>query len=137
MTQLETLIIQENSNIRSIPGSIRKLVGLKHLSLQKNQIESLTPAFGLLTNLVSLDLAGNSLVILPHEMTLLTNLMFLNISENKDLSVNPAVIGKMEGLVGLSMAQTRLTSEVWSEKCFSVKPDLTVEFFKIQAYLYD
>ena len=69
--------------IKSIPKKIKKLLLLKVLSLNTNDISKIPKEIGNLTFLAQLDLSNNRIKLIPKEIKNLNNLVSLLLSNNK------------------------------------------------------
>lgn len=94
MTEIQTAISQARQNgsvsfswnkkgLEALPASLFEWEGLKHLSLENNEIERVPADLGKLINLETLNLNGNKLKSLPNEIGLLLKLRRLDLDKNQ------------------------------------------------------
>ena len=96
LINLRVLMLDTNE-LPAVPPEITLLTNLEKLALSNNHLKTLPEGFARLTNLRSLHLANNALADFPPQLCELTELQFLDLSDNKLVSL-PENIKKMQGL---------------------------------------
>ena len=106
---LRRLDLSSNYNITTLPKEIGNLIGLTHLNLNFNKLQSLPAEIGNLNNLVSLELEYNELQSLPAEIGNLNNLVSLSCERNQLQSL-PSSITKLKNLQTFNLRANPLYS---------------------------
>ncbi|GER35967.1 leucine-rich repeat receptor-like protein kinase family protein [Striga asiatica] len=101
LKSLTALLLQNNSLSGSIPYTLGNLKSLRNLRLQGNQLSGPIPAeFDNLKQILALDLSMNQLTgSVPKELASLKNLRYLNLSNNNGLTGSlPAGLDKIQDI---------------------------------------
>lgn len=107
LINLKVLILDTNE-MRTIAPEITLLVSLERLALSNNHLSSLPNGFKNLKNLRSLHLSNNEFEEFPQELHELENLEFLDMCDNR-MTTLPGQISKMKNLHTLLLCFNRLT----------------------------
>ena len=114
------LDLRHNRVKGAIPSAIGQLTGLRHFSLDDNDITEIPPEIGRLNNLKSLGLQNNEIGEIPPEIGNLDSLTGLWLMRNQLLTV-PAEIGQLSSLRGLDISYNRINSlPVWQGQLFNL-----------------
>jgi len=105
----ETLSLNDDLYLKSIPNTIGNLTSLKTLYLRYNQLTTLPESLGNLTNLTSLQISNNQLTTLPESLGNLTNLRELTL-DNNQLTTLPESLGNFTNLTHLFLDHNQLTT---------------------------
>ena len=106
LINLRVLMLDTNELV-SIPKEICLLQSLERLSLSNNLLTFLPHGFGRLNNLISLHLANNKFDVFPVQLCDMTNIQFLDISDNLLITL-PEEIEKLINLKSLILCYNRL-----------------------------
>jgi len=90
--------------LRSLPGSIGALTGLKSLHLRYMTLTALPESLGALTGLTTLNLSGCDFDTIPAILAALTGLRTLDLGKCLALTALPASLGALTGLEDLELA---------------------------------
>ncbi|GBG27788.1 Leucine-rich repeat-containing protein 1 [Hondaea fermentalgiana] len=94
---LTRLVVSYNSDLSSLPSSIKQLSKLARLEVESCGLESLPESISALTSLTSLHVGSNKLAALPSGFTALTKLRELDLWDN-DLVSLPEKIHRLSAL---------------------------------------
>eukprot|EP00741_Cyanophora_paradoxa_P005474 tig00000889_g5306.t2 len=104
------ILLLNTNKLTSVPGAeLAKLVKLKSLWLDRNELTTLPAEIGSLSNLQQLVVSNNRLKLLPPEVERLENLQQLDLHKN-ELSALPPEICSLPKLQQLDVRQNRLTT---------------------------
>lgn len=106
LVNLKVLVLDTNE-METLAPEVTLLVGLERLALSNNHLSSLPAGFKNLKNLRSLHLSNNEFETFPSELCELENLEFLDMCDNLLVEL-PAQICKMKGLHTLLLCFNRL-----------------------------
>ncbi|XP_064607052.1 uncharacterized protein LOC135471671 [Liolophura sinensis] len=108
LVNLKVLCLDTNE-LLEVPVQICLLKNLERLALSNNNLTSLPAGFADLENLTSLHIANNDFTEFPKEVCQLKNLQFLDLSDNHLVNL-PEEIGELKQLVTLLLFYNDLTS---------------------------
>ena len=106
LVNLRVLMLDTN-DLYSLPKEISLLLNLERLSLSNNHLTSLPPGFQRLNKLRSLHAANNNFETLPLEICELPSLEFLDLSDNVLINL-PEQIGNIKTLSTLLLLYNKL-----------------------------
>ncbi|UJR21068.1 hypothetical protein I4U23_024168 [Adineta vaga] len=104
---LRTLSLNDNE-LQTIPTEISLMVNLKNLSIRNNQIGQLPDCFGQLKKLENIQLSQNQLRTLPSSFANLNSLRHLTLSHNYFTTI-PESILKLQNLQLLDLSSNEIT----------------------------
>ncbi|KAL8248090.1 hypothetical protein R6Q59_009306, partial [Mikania micrantha] len=136
---LELLLLRAMGLSGHLPDQLGKLIHLKHLQLDHNQIVGTIPhSLGQLTSLRVLDLSNNLISgPIPFSIGRLLSLEFLDLSYNRLNSSIPDSLGQLSKLSGLDLSYNLLKgvmTESHFDKLFPISLDLSNNFFVGSLY---
>lgn len=102
------ILMLDTNELTELPQEICLLSALERLSLSNNHLKTLPDAFSSLRNLKSLHIANNKLEKMPFPICDLANLQFLDASDNM-LKELPAEISSLKNLESLLLIFNRLS----------------------------
>ncbi|CAF1081016.1 unnamed protein product [Adineta steineri] len=104
---LRSLSLNDNE-LQTIPTEISLMVNLKNLSLRNNQIVQLPDCFGQLKKLENIQLGQNQLYTLPSSFANLSSLKHITLSNNR-FTIIPESILKLQNLQLLDLSSNQIT----------------------------
>ena len=107
LTNLTSLALNNNNNLKKLPECIGQLTNLTSLDLGQNNLRELPEWIGQLANLTSLDLGQNNFSELPEWLSRLTNLTSLDLGQN-NLKELPMWLVQLTSLTSLNLSGTNL-----------------------------
>ena len=108
LVNLRVLMLDTNELV-DLPDEICLLSHLERLSLSNNHFSELPENFGRLQSLESLHVSNNEFIVFPLQLCELENLRFLDMSDN-DIVRLPPTINKLESLETLLLFHNVLTA---------------------------
>ena len=114
LVNLKVLIVDTNE-LTELPAQIGTLVQLEHLALSNNQLSRLPNEITRLERLTSIHLANNKLTEFPRQILDLSALTFLDLSDNQ-IGAIPTTIDRLRSLETLIMFANQL-QEIPDQLC--------------------
>ncbi len=106
MVNLKVLMLDTNE-LDDLPAELGLLNNLERLSLSNNNLTTLPDEFGKMENMLSLHMANNKFALFPTQILFLTNLEFLDMCDNQ-IPIIPEDIKKLTKLESLMLFLNKL-----------------------------